>query len=645
MGMNVYDIGLSGLNAAMSGLVTTGHNISNASTPGFNRQAIVQTSNTPQATGSGFLGHGVSVTTVTRIYSAALANQLTLAQSQGSQLDAYNTQITQLDNMLGSTSAGLAPALQNFFSGVAAVAASPADVPTRQAMLSSANTLASTFQGLDQQFAQMRAGINTGITSSIASINGYAQQIASLNQSIVAAQGANAQQQPNDLLDQRDALITALNKQIGASVVKESNGSYDVFIGNGQPVVLGNQAVALAATPSPQDPQQMVVGYSSGASIVPLAQTGIQGGTLGGLLSFRSNSLDAAQNALGRVAMGVAQSVNQQNALGQDLNGALGQDIFSAPSPTVLSSTQNSGSATVGATLQNAAQLTTSDYQLQYTGASGGNETYQLTRLSDGAITNIAFPTGGSGAATVDGITLDLTTGANAKDSWLIQPTRLGAANIGVVTNDPAGIAAASPVATSAPLSNTGSASISAAGVSSVANLPLAGAVTLTYNAGQFTVSGAAPPAGPFTYTSGSNISFNGISFTISGAPANGDTFTVGPNTNGISDNRNALAMAALQTAKTLGQSAPGGQPTTSFGGAYGQLVNQIGNTAQQTGVMNTAQQNVITQATQAQQSVSGVNLDEEAANLLRYQQAYQASGKLMQIADTLFQSVLALGN
>jgi flagellar hook-associated protein 1 FlgK len=649
MGSSIFGIGISGMNAAQAGLVTTGHNISNASTPGFTRQEIVQASTVPQATGAGFLGQGVAVSTVKRIYSDALSNQLTLAQTQGSQLDAYNTQIAQLANMLGDPSVGLTPALQDFFSAVADVAAHPESVPSRQALLSSANALSASFQGLDQQIAEMRAGINADITSSIGSINNYAQQIAALNQSIVVAESATAQQPANDLRDQRDALVAALNQEVRASVVKESNGSYDIFVGNGQPVVVGHQTFSLVAVPSLEDPWRLEIGYQSGASTVLLPANSIDGGRLGGLIAFRSASLDGAQNALGRVAMGLAQSFNDQHALGQDLNGAFGGKVFTIASPAVLSSSLNAGTAAVTALLQNVNALTTSDYRLQYNGAAGGNENFLLTRIADGVTTAVTFPTatGYPYSFNADGVTLTLSAGAALNDSWLIEPTRLGAGNIGVVLNDPAAIAAAAPVRTGTALANTGSGTISAGSVSSVANLPLPATVTLTFNAttGQFAVGGAVPAAGPFAYTPGGSISFNGISFTISGTPANGDVFTLDRNINGVTDNRNALALGALQTANTLGQNAgiAGSQPMTTFQGAYSQLVSQVGNTARQMAVTATAQKNLIAQTKQAQQSVSGVNLDEEAANLLRYQQAYQASGKMMQIASTLFQSVLDL--
>lgn len=647
--MSIFGIGISGMNAAQAGLVTTGHNISNASTPGYTRQEIVQVSNLAQFTGLGFLGQGVAVSTVKRIYSDALSNQLTLAQAQGSQLDAYYAQIKQLDTLLGDASAGLAPALQEFFSGVADLAAHPESMPSRQAMLSSANALSARFQDLDQQVSEIRAGINSEIVSSIDSINRYAQQIAGLNQGILAVESATTLQPANDLRDQRDALIAALNQEVSASVVRASNGSYDVFVGNGQPVVVGSTSFTLAAARSLEDPLRVEVGYQNGASVGLISSASIQGGRLGGLLSFRSTSLDAVQNSLGRVAMGVAQTFNDQHVLGQDLNGELGEEFFSVAGPTVLPSSKNAGVATVTATLQSVNTLTTSDYRLQYNGAALGNENFTLTRISDGLQTPVTFPTLGGypHSLDVDGVTLTLSAGAALNDTWMIEPTRLGAGSLQVALTDPAAIAAASPIRTGAALQNSGSASISAGSVSGVANLPLPATVTLTFDAvaGEFAIGGAVPAAGPIAYTSGNNISFNGISFAISGTPADGDAFTLVRNSNGVSDNRNALALGLLQTARTLGQSAGvGSEPTTSFQGAYSQLVSQVGNTTRQMEVTAKAQTNMIAQTRQAQQSVSGVNLDEEAANLLRYQQAYQASGKMMQIASTLFQTVLDLG-
>ena len=649
MGTSVFGIGISGLNAAQAGLVTTGHNIANASTPGFSRQEVVQSTNIPQYTGAGFLGQGVAVSTVKRLYSDALSNQLSLAQAQGSQLESYYAQIRQLDSMLGDASAGLAPALQGFFTGIADLAAHPESVPSRQALLASANALTARFQGMDQQFNEMRAGIDASVTSSIDSINSYAEQIASLNHNILVAESAG-RQPANDLRDQRDQLVAALNQEIRATVVKDSGGEYNIFVGNGQPVVVGSKSFQLVATPSLQEPRRLEVGYLSGGTIALIAGDNLQGGTLGGLLAFRSDTLDAVQNGLGRVAMGLAQSVNEQHQLGQDLNGVLGTKFFSVASPAVLGNSLNAGGASVTANVSGVDALTTSDYLLVYNGAAAGNENFLLTRLSDGATTAATFPTatGYPYSFTVDGMDLTLTAGAALHDNWMIEPTRNGAGGIGVVLKDPAAIAAASPIRTGAALANSGDAAISAGSVSSVANLPLAADVTLTFDAtaGTFSVAGAAPAVAAIPYTSGAALSFNGISFTISGAPADGDVFTVQRNTNGSGDNRNALAMGLLQSANTLGRNAAiaGSQATATLQSAYSQIVSQVGNSTRQIEVTAKAQNNVITQTRQAQQSVSGVNLDEEAANLLRFQQAYQASGKMMQIASSLFQTVLDLG-
>ena len=647
--MGVFGIGISGMNAAQAGLITTGHNISNASTPGYSRQEVVQVASIPRSGGAGFLGQGVSLVTVRRLYNDTLSGQLTLAQTQGSQLDAYNVQIKQLSNMFSDPSAGLAPALSNFFNGVSDVAAHAESVPSRQALLSAANTLTARFQDFDQQMSQMNTGINADITTSVNSINGYARQVGDLNLRIASAEGANGQP-ANDLRDQRDALVTALNQEVHTSVFKDSDGNYNIFIGNGQSLVVGARVFELAATPSAESPERITVGYKSANSITPLAESSLQGGLLGGVLSFRSTSLDAAQNALGRVAIGLAQSFNVQHRLGQDLNGTLDSDFFSFAGPAVLPNSDNSVPlATVSATLQDASALTTSSYSLKYTGSSGGNENFALTRTSDGTTWLVPpFSVGTSGTITKDGLTLTLPSGATVNDSWTIEPTRFASGSIQVAVKSPQDIAAAAPIRTAASLTNSGNATITAGSVSSVATLPaLNTPVTLTYATATqtFAVTGATPAVGAIAYSAGSSITFNGLSFSISGTPSNGDTFTLSRNSNGVSDNRNALALGALQASNTLGKNASiaGSQATITFGGAYSEMVSQIGNTARQTDMSATAQVNVIAQAKQSLQSLSGVNLDEEAANLLRFQQAYQASGKLMQIANTLFQSVLDL--
>jgi len=645
---DMFSINVSALNAAQIGLTTTENNIANANTPGYNREQIVQVAAPGQNTGSGYLGTGVAVSTVQRVYDQFLSGQVTQQTGQSAQLNTYYSQIQQINNMLASNTTGVQPALQSFFNAVNGVANSPQSMPARQTMVSTAQSLSTTFQSLSQQLTSINTGVNGQITSTIGTINSFAQQIAALNQSIVLAQSASSGQPPNALLDQRDQLVTQLNQQIGATVVKQGDGSYNVSVGSGQLLVSGNTAYSLSAVQSTSNPSQLNVAVGTpGGVLIPLQQSSLQGGALGGLLAFQSQTLIQTQNMLGLVATGVAGTFNQQNALGQDLNGNMASStnsFFTDPVPVVNNNTANTGTATVAATISNYSQLTGSNYSLSYDGTN-----YTLTRLSDNTVTTSAtLP------MTVDGVSISLTSGTpNAGDSFLIQPTINGAANISVAVTNPALIAAAAPVMTNAPVTNNGTATISAGAVDATYTAAtVTPAVTLTYNSGTNTLTGThlsgtvtnngvvTPFAAnaPIPYTDGATISFGGASFTISGTPANNDTFTIAKNTNATTDNRNALLLAGLQTQNTM----QGG--TANYVAVYSQLVAQVGNQTSNLQVTSTAQTSLLNSTIASQQSVSGVNLDEEAANLLRYQQAYQAAGKAMQIASTLFDTLLSIG-
>lgn len=639
MGSSVFNIGVSGLAAAQAGLLTTGHNISNASTPGFNRQQIVQSTNTPQFTGAGYFGQGTNVQTVQRIYNQFLASQTLSAQTRLSELNAYADQIRQVDGLLADSSAGLSTALNDFFRGVHEVAANPASIPARQSMLSMAQALVGRFQSVDGRLNEIRDGVDTQLASTVADINSYTTQIAALNQRIILAQAAGPGQPANDLLDQRDQLIAQLNQQVRVTTLTESDGSLSVFVGNGQAVVVGAQSYGLATMQSGEDASRMTVGItlaSGGTAALPEAM--LTGGTLGGLLAFRRESLDTAQNALGRIALGLAETFNAQHRLGQDLTGALGGNFFTAPAPQVITPNNppNGGTAAIGVAVASAANLTTSDYRLTANG--GGN--YTLVRLSDSTtvFSATALP------QTVDGLTISLASGAaNAGDSFLIQPTRAAAHDIAVALTDARSIAAAAPIRTAASNGNSGTGAISAGSVNAPppVNANLTQTVTITFNNPPTTFdvvgTGTGNPAG-VAYTAGGSISYNGWTVEIGGTPAAGDVFTISANSAGVSDNRNALLLAGLQTGKTLA----GG--TASYQSAYAQIVSDVGNKTREIQVTATAQESVVKQAEDAQQSLSGVNLDEEAANLLRYQQAYQASGKMIEIADKLFNTLLELG-
>ena len=641
MGYSLFGVGAGALGAAQAGLLTAGHNIANASTPNYSRQRIEQTTNLPQYTGAGYMGNGVHVESVRRQYDSLLATEARNAQSQASHSQAYSAQLARIDTLLADPASGLSPAVDDFFSGMHDVASNPGDPSARQNLLSAAQALAGRFHEMDTQLAQMRNGTNDRIVASVGEINSLATQIAQLNRQIANAM-AGGTQPPNDLLDKRDALAASLSVQAAGSIVVSDSGDYNVFLGNGQALVLGEQTFTLTARPDPLDAQNMQVGLQIGATLTAYRASDLAGGTLGGLLAFRDETLPVAQNAIGRIALALGEAFNNQQNLGLDRNGAAGTDLFSIGAPTVLT---QSG-ATLTATISSYSALTTSDYRLKFDGAN-----YTLTRLEDGTQTTFAgFP------QTIDGMTLDLNPPLPlpaANDSFLIQPTRNGASALSVLINDTNAIAAAAPIRTAASLANKGNAAVSAGGVSAAYTAaPLAATLTLTYAAGTNLLSGfpAAAPVtvtangtsttyvagAPVPYTAGAAISWNGIQLQISGVPADGDTFSVAPNTNASGDNRNALALAALQTGALVGEG--------TLQQSYGRLTSFVGNKSREMQVAAEAQSNLVTQVQAARESVSGVNLDEEAADLLRYQQAYQAAGKLMGIASQLFDTVLALG-
>lgn len=632
MGNSILDVGFSGLLTSQNQLLTTSHNISNANTPGFNRQKVLLTTNTAQSTGAGFVGRGVSAATVHRIYNQFLVSQALQTQTQSQALDSNYNEIKQLDNMLAETTSGLSPTLQNFFTAIQDVATNSSVIPSRQSLLSNAEALVSRFHSMDQRITQIKDGINTQITSAVGEINSLAGQISQINQQIIWAEGAAGGQPANDMLDQRDELINRLNTIINTDTVRQSDGTVNVYVGTGQALVVGAQTLTFQAIKSPDVPEQLTIGLMNGSSIIRLPESQISGGILGGLLSFRNDTLDKAQNSLGRIAINLAQSFNEQHQLGMDLNGNMGEEFFALPSPKVISEQSNSIASNITTQVTDYSALTTSDYQFFYDGTN-----YTLTRLSDNTSTTPSniFP------ITLDGISIT-TASMLASERFRIQPTVNGAKDIAVNITDTTKIAAAAPNRTSAALTNTGTGTISAG---SVNPLPLDSnlqqPLTITFTAaGLFDVAGIGTglPATNQAYSAGADISFNGFTFQINGSPAVGDVFTVTPNSSGVADNRNILRLGALQSTNTIQNG------TATYQTAYGQLVSEIGNKTRELEVTSKAQANLLTQAQNSIQSVSGVNLDEEAANLLRFQQVYQASSKVIEMSKTLFESILRFG-
>lgn len=653
MSGNLFLTGLSGLNVARGALLTTAHNTANVYTPGYSRQVAQISTSTPNATGAGFFGTGAVVTTVTRSYDRYLTAQLAAADSSAAALSTYASQINRIDSLLADRTSGLQPLLQGFFDSVQGVANTPADPAARQQLISSAQALANKFRSTDQYLTDMNASVNDQITASAGQINTYATQIANLNQQISQLSAMAGGQPPNDLLDQRDQLVSELSKIVDVKVLETDGGKYNVFIGNGQSLVLGDRAAEVAAVTSAADPTRKSIAITGPAgNQVEVADSVFTGGSLGGLMAFRAETLTPTQNAIGRLAMALGDTFNAQHKLGVDLQGLLGQDFFSVAQPGVFTNTHNAGDLQLAASITDTGSLSTSDYKVQVKDVAG-TPTYVVTRMSDNQVVanSTGFP------IDFDGVRLDSAGGtAAAGDSFLVQPTRTGARDVDVLVRDPAKVAAASPVVTGSAAGNMGTGSISSATIGAgYGATPLAANVTLAYDAATGTLSGF--PAGsavtvtaadgtattyaagtPVPYSAGAAISFDGISVTLKGAPAQGDTFSISKNTAGVSDGSNALLLGALQRQTTIG----GG--TSTFNGAYAQLVSEVGNRAMEVQVASKTQDSLATQIRASQQSVSGVNQDEETGNLLMFQQMYQANAKVIQTAQAMFDAILGIG-
>lgn len=668
MATGLMSTAVSGIQVAQLGLATSSHNIANASTAGYSRQRIVQSTNIATLTGAGFVGKGANVSTIERMYSGFLNTQVSSAQAKVSELGGYYTQISQIDNMLADPNSGLSPPLQDFFSGVQQVTANPSQLPARQAMISSAQALVARFQGIDDALTQMYDSVNGQISTTVSNINSYAGQIGALNEQIIIAQ-SSISQPANDLLDQRDQLVSELNKLIKVSTLTNGDGSFNVFVGTGQQLVVGSQVSKMTSLPSIADESRFAVGLQNIAGNQELPESLITGGSLGGLLRFRSESLDRVANDVGRNAASLALTFNAQHELGQDLIGQASvdavppstfqSDFFLVSQPTVIGSTKNSLGAILTSTLSvptsgaNFTNLTNSDYRLTL---SGG--TYTLTRLTDNTKwTDVSLSNLSTTVSATEGFTFDDAIGPMvAEDSFIIQPARAAARNLTVnpaIAADARLVAAAAPIRTAAgridPVTsavrntNTGGATITAGSVATGYVAPTGGApVELVYVSATQSfdwLAAGAVAAGSAPYTSGTTITIPGtaISFQISGIPNNGDTFSVARNSAAVSDGRNALAFGQLQTQKTMSGA------TVSYQAAYAQLVSDNGNKTRELKVTGAAQQALVDQSSAAREALSGVNLDEEAANLLRYQQAYQASAKILDIGSSLFDTLLAI--
>jgi flagellar hook-associated protein 1 FlgK len=626
---DMLNIGRSALLSYQTALSTVSHNIANANTEGYTRERTNLAPLPAQQTSAGPVGSGVYVSSVSRVSDSFLKGQLLNDSSASGRISEFQQFTSQVDGWLSDANTGLATPLQGFFDAMNGVSANPTSPAARQALLQKTQQLTSSLNGMQSQFDGLDTEVLSSMSSTVNEINNYTSQIAKLNVQILQLQSQAATgQAPNDLLDQRDQLLQNLAGDIGITTTTETNGSIDVFTASGQPLVLNAVANSLSLTTDTYGNNGNIVLNSGGGQKSDITAW-VSGGKLGGLMDFRREVLNPAIDQIGRMSVALADAINTQQQAGMDLYGQLGGPLFTTPNVPVAGSSANTGGASVAATVSDPNQLGTGDYVLALT--AGG---WTLTDQATG--TQVPLAGAGTVASPLTGAGLQIVlsgAAANVGDKFLLQPTRYAAGQIDTIISDPAKIAAALPVQTSPSRANTGTEAISNLQIVDPTDPNLLTTVQIQFpTATTYTINGGAPQA----YTSGGTISVNGWSLQISGTPGINDTFTVKANVAGSSDNGNALIMAGIASQNIIGNS------TETLAGANSALVSGVGAQAQQATAQLNAQTALTNQDTAARNSISGVNLDEEAAALTQFQQAYQASAQVISVANSLFQTLMA---
>ena len=641
----LLSIGKSAMFASYAALQTTGNNIANANTPGYSRQQVELADAPSQYSGGGFFGKGVDVKTVARAYDQFLTSHAVGTASTAAADSTRLDRLSLLEQVFPIGSDGLGSAMGDFLNGFADLANNPADASARQVVLSNAQGVAARFKAAGDQLSLLQRGVVQDVKTSVATVNALAQQVAVLNQQIASMGGSG--QPPNQLLDARDLLVSQIGAYVNVSTVRAGDGSLNLFIGGGQSLVLGANASTLKAIQDGYDPARVQLAVATGGADRLIPADSLSGGSIAGQLKFQNQDLVAATNLLGQMAVAFSGAVNAQQALGLDARQppGSGAPLFSVGAPRVLPASTNAGSASLSLTVADASYVQASDYELRFDGSN-----YNLTRLSDqqGVGGSPLTPAQLAAGVQVDGLTLTLAAGTpQPGDRFLLQPTSAAAAMMQATLSDPKGLAAASPFTASMGSANTGTATVdSMTAVSPGYVGSTSASITFTNDTGAYnwSLSAGSPSSGSGQWSVGSPIALNGFELELSGVPRSGDTVAVVPTASAAANNGNALALFNLGAKQVLGfatlpdASVVPGQNITD---AYASALSNIGVRVQSAKSASTISGAIAEDAQTARSNQAGVNLDEEAARLIQYQQSYQAAAKILQIAQSIFDTLL----
>jgi flagellar hook-associated protein 1 FlgK len=645
----ILNIATSGLNAFQSALDTIGNNIANVNTEGYSRQSLELNTRTSQRFGSVYIGGGVNLESVRRISDSFAAIQVRDTLALFSEFNTLHSNSLQMDQLLSQDGTSISKSLQEFFSALEKVNEAPDSSATRNVMLNQANILAEQFVSMQNQVEEFRSNLRVQVSQAVSEINSIAKNIADINSKI--ANGVNT---PPELLDQRDNLLKELSKFTQVRATQQTDGTVNVSIGSGEAIVIGTQSRSLSVGLSTDGRAKTDVFIESSTSQISIKQN-LKGGMLGGIFEFENEVLDKTSQLIGQMSIGLALDFNQQHRLGVDLNGQLGKDFFTDYNSATLQASRvfanaaNTGSAQLSVSIDDIGQTELTDYELVITGAN----TAQVKNITNGSLSNVTFtdtpPTPPSAAISFDGmtITVDDLGLFNTGDSFIIKPTEGAAAFFKTEINDPREIAFAAPVRTSASLSNTGQGNIELLQISDINSADLNKEYRIDFiSASQYNVVNVTDSSttGPFAFTPNANNTVSipnagtpAYTINLSGIPQAGDSFSSEFNAGGIGDNRNGFELSGLQTKKSFKAG------TESVFDRYSQLISDIGSKTRQAQLRQESADILHKQAVDRRDSISGVNLDEEAANLLRFQQAYQAATQLIVVTnrmmDVLFNS------
>ena len=640
----LMSIGKTAMFASYAALQTTSNNIANANTPGYSRQTAQLADSQGQFTGSGFFGKGVDVTTIARSYDNYLSGQAVSTASTAAADSARLDKLTQLEGVFPIGSEGVGAAAGSFLNAFVDVSNNPGDSSARQVVLSQAQALSARFAAAGDRLSGLQAGVTQDVKTSVAGLNSLARQVANLNQQIAALKGAG--QPPNQLLDQRDHLVGQIASTINVTSIRADDGSVGLFIGGGQNLVLGGNANTVKAVPDSFDPSKVMLAMNAGGTDSMIQPDSLVGGSLSGLLKFQNDDLTQAKNLLGQIATAVSGAVNKQQSLGLDLGrpASAGAPIFAVGAARVLGASRNSGTAALSLTVSDASKVQASDYATSFDGSN-----YTVTRASDKtSVAGSPFtPAQLTAGVQFDGVTLQLTGGAaQTNDRFILQPVATAAQRMQTVLANPNGLAAAAPFAARVGVDNKGTATIaSLTAIDPAYNGTLSASIAFTSNTGAYTWTMSDASTGTGVWAAGTPISLNGFQLSLAGVPKSGDTVSVAPTTSVTSNNGNALALAGLGDLGIVAASGGAGNSagTQSVTSAYASAIASIGVSVQSGKTASSISTAVASQAESARANKSGVNLDEEAAKLIQFQQSYQAAAKILQVAEKIFDSMLQI--